>query len=507
MVTQLKRNTIANLVGSNWPVFLGLVFVPLYIRFLGMEAYGLIGFFATLQSLCTLVDFGISATLNREMARLSALDGKTRDQRDLLLTLEPIYWGLSLLAGILIILFASGFAHRWVNPQRLSPGEIENAFRLMGCAVAVQLPSTFYQGGLMGLQRQVPMNIILVIVSTLRTLGAIFILWKVSSRIEAFFAWQAVVSCLQVGAMRITMWRSIPSSGEKPKFRKDLLLEVWRYAAYISGNAFVGALLSQTDKVILIRMLPLEIFGYYTLALSIATCLWSIIVPINTTLFPQFVQLHEKRDEKNMANLLHHASQVMSVAIIPIGVVLIFFSREILFLWTRDPIIAERAHLLVSLLVMGVALNGISSVPSYASAAFGWPQLVMYVNIGQAFILFPAILLAVPYYGAVGAAVIWVIMHSTYLFVMLPILFRRYFLAEKWNWYLRDIAIPLAGVLSIGLISRWLQPGGLSLTMLTAYIFSTLVVTMIIAVLLASTVKKWMFGVLANLWGRAVNFP
>ncbi|MDE2060547.1 MAG: hypothetical protein KGL31_00010 [candidate division NC10 bacterium] len=45
----VKRNIIANTLGRGWSMLMGLVFVPLYIKFLGMEAYGLIGFFATLQ--------------------------------------------------------------------------------------------------------------------------------------------------------------------------------------------------------------------------------------------------------------------------------------------------------------------------------------------------------------------------------------------------------------------------------------------------------------------------
>ena len=49
---------------------MGFVFVPVYISYLGIEAYGLIGLFATLQAWLSLLDLGLSPTLNREMARL-----------------------------------------------------------------------------------------------------------------------------------------------------------------------------------------------------------------------------------------------------------------------------------------------------------------------------------------------------------------------------------------------------------------------------------------------------
>jgi len=51
---------------------IGLAFVPVYIDYLGIEAYGLIGVFAILQAWLALLDFGMTPTLAREMSRFSA---------------------------------------------------------------------------------------------------------------------------------------------------------------------------------------------------------------------------------------------------------------------------------------------------------------------------------------------------------------------------------------------------------------------------------------------------
>lgn len=52
----LKRNLIANYLGQAWRALMGLAFIPLYIHYLGIEAYGLIGLFATLQVCLGLLD-------------------------------------------------------------------------------------------------------------------------------------------------------------------------------------------------------------------------------------------------------------------------------------------------------------------------------------------------------------------------------------------------------------------------------------------------------------------
>ena len=69
----LKRNLIANYLGQGWAALMGLAFIPLYIKYLGIEAYGLIGLFALLQAWLSLLDMGMTPTLGREMARFTFL--------------------------------------------------------------------------------------------------------------------------------------------------------------------------------------------------------------------------------------------------------------------------------------------------------------------------------------------------------------------------------------------------------------------------------------------------
>ena len=67
----MLRNVTANLIGRIWSVVSVYVFIPAYLAFLGPEAFGLVGFYTTLVSVVAFADLGLTATLNREMARLS----------------------------------------------------------------------------------------------------------------------------------------------------------------------------------------------------------------------------------------------------------------------------------------------------------------------------------------------------------------------------------------------------------------------------------------------------
>jgi O-antigen/teichoic acid export membrane protein len=67
-MNRITRNVIANTLGGVWSIVLGLIAIPLQIRLLGAEAYGLIGFITTMQFILVVFDLGLPATVVREVA-------------------------------------------------------------------------------------------------------------------------------------------------------------------------------------------------------------------------------------------------------------------------------------------------------------------------------------------------------------------------------------------------------------------------------------------------------
>ena len=478
-MASLGRNIVANYVGKTWTALLGILLIPIYIKFLGIEAYGLVGFFMTLSSVLGILDLGIGSTMNRELARRSVGDGSAGSQRDLVRTLELIYWGIALLAGAIVIVFAPFIANTWIKSQELNPVLILKAVQLMGVSVALQFPLSLYQGGLMGMQKQVLVNAILVFTGTLRGGGAILVLWLVSPTIQAFFAWQVVMSIIGSLAFLVAIWSNLPKSGERAKFRKHIIYDVWKYAAAISANAIIGIILTQLDKVILSKVLSLKMFAYYSIASTVASALWMVIVPFNTAVFPHLVQLHELKQNEDLSYLFHRSSQMLSLILMPICAILIVFSKEILFLWLHDISVADNGHLIVSLLVFGTMLNGIASLPANSATAFGWPLLTTYTNIIQAVLIIPLIICMVNWLQGAGAAIAWIILNSIYVLFMTPLFFRRYLSKEQKSWYLNDILVPAAASFSICIFSIMIVPAMKSQFTLLSWIIVTGIIALI----------------------------
>jgi O-antigen/teichoic acid export membrane protein len=422
---------------------LGLICVPFIIRFLGVEAYGLVGFFATLQATVGFLDFGLSATMNREMARYSVYPEKSREARDLARTLEIAYWIIGLVIGVGIFWVAPWISTNWVNAEALPISLVQQAVVMMGITIALQWPIGLYSGGLMGLERQVSLNTLFALLGTIRNVGALLALWLISPTLIVYFTWQIFVSIIQVATVTFLFWRNLPGKGHSARFNLRLLRGVWRFTAGMSATAFMTFLISQLDKIILSNVLTLEMFGYYALANQLNTAIRMSSAPIFTALLPRFSALVAKGDKQSLRTLYHQSCQFVSVVVLPASAVVAFFSLELINIWTGSETTAHMAAQIASLLVVGSALNSLMGIPYDLTVAHGWTSLGFYQNLISAIVLVPALIILAVYFGGVGAAVVWVILNAGYLLISAPVIHHHILKGELRRWYWVDIGRPM----------------------------------------------------------------
>lgn len=483
-MANIKLNVVANLAGRGWSSLMNIVFVPFYIKLMGIEAYGLVGFFATLTSIFYLLDFGFSTTLNREIAILS--DNNRNDELigNTTRSFEIVYWSISISIFIITFLLAPLVAHYWVNPEHLSVKEVENAIRMMGFVIALRFPFALYSGGMMGLQRQVALNIVVIFQGTIRGVGVVLILWLVSPTIQAFFVFHAILSLIETVFIMFLLWRNIPYRFTKARFSFDILKRIARFAGGLSGIGITGMLLSQIDKIILSKFVTLDIFGYYSLASTVATGLLSLVsYPVYNAVFPRLSQLLNHDPANTLSVFYHKSCQLVSALMIPICIVVISFSKEILYLWTMDKDIADNASVITSLLLTGALFNGFMHIPIALQISGGKTNLILYYNIFAVAITTPTLIILSSKYGAIGAAITYILINFFYIIINLPLMHRHFLIKEKSSWFLYDTGLPLlVGIITTASISLLSQK--LSLYPLVGCLLSLLITMIAVALTL-----------------------
>lgn len=453
---RFTNNLIANFIGRGWALIATVIFVPFYIKFLGVEAYGLVGFYASLQGVLMVADMGLTATLNRELARLSTSGDNAGLMRNTTRTIESIYCAVLVVVSLVVIGASHYIAYYWVNAKAVDPQSVQAAVRLMGIAMSLQLMFSLYQGGMIGLQRQVQLNVIFVVMGIVRSVGVILALWLIAPTIEVFFIWQASANLVQLIWIRAAVWHSIPKCSEKPCFDLEIVRTVWRYAAGMMGMTITASILRQADKIVLSKMLPLEVFGYYTIAWTVAQTPISVLTtPVYQAVFPRLTQEASQGNVKETSELYHRSSQLVTALSAPATLVLSFFAAGVLHVWLGNKPGLEYTAKMLQILVIGHGLMGILTIPSALQLAYGWTSLGFYVNIGQIMFIIPLMVALVHFFGAIGACVTWVLLNIVVLLVYMRLLHNRYLKDELRQWYLGDVALPSTAAF-VSVILLWL---------------------------------------------------
>lgn len=440
----IKRNLIASYVSQGWVALMGVAFVPLYIRYLGIEAYGLIGAFAVLYSILVILDFGISPTLMREVSRFTGGGYSASEIRDLLRSAEVIAFTIA--AMVLLCLWAASgwLAVHWFKAGKLDPETVADAVKAMGLVASLRFVESIYRGCITGLQRLTLLSSLNAVAATLRGLGAVAILAFVSNSVGAFFLWQAAVSILSLALLITATYASLPRGEHAARPSLQAIRGVGTFASGMIVITILSMGLTQVDKLVLTKLLPLSDFGRYSLAALVAVSLEMLAEPAFRSFGPQFSKLHAAGDEAGFTRLYHQAAQLISIMAGSAAVVLIIFAKPFLALWTQNPQLAGQTAPLLQVLALGYLLNLSVSTAYYAQLAHRWTGLVIRVNVIAISIVVPMLLWVVPQYGAIGAAWVWTALNAAYFIVIVHFMHRRILRQEKWRWYATDVFMPVA---------------------------------------------------------------
>src|SRR5688500_9049124 len=135
----VKRNILANYLGAGWTALMTLAFIPLYIRYLGVEAYGLIGLFAMLQGWLLLLDLGMAPAISREMAGFDGRPGHAQALRNLLRSTEAIALALAVVVAAGLWLASDWLATRWLSPRDIPASVVVQSLAIMGGVIGLRI--------------------------------------------------------------------------------------------------------------------------------------------------------------------------------------------------------------------------------------------------------------------------------------------------------------------------------------------------------------------------------
>lgn len=420
----------------------GFIFVPIYVKLIGAESYGLVAFYGTMVSALMVLDLGLSTAISRQVTILRVQQNREADIQDLVFSVEVIYWLTALIIAISIILLAHPIAVHWVKAKDLPVDIIEKAIIQMGIVFAFQFPSSIYDGVMIGLERQVTNSVILASFAVLRAIGAIAALQLISAQITVYFFWQAIITACFTLLSRQLIKKYI-ATPHRASFSKSQIRFIWKFAAGMTGISLITFFSSQLDKIVVSKLVLLQFVGYYNLAFMLASSMTQLVSPLQTVIFPRFSALIAQGKTKELTQIYHRSCRWVAIAVFPLGFTLIFFAHEILFLWTRNEVLSVNTAPILRVFAAGTLSNCMMWIPYFFMLAKGNTKYTIYQNGIASIILVPLLFWWTSKYGALGASFVWLSINLGAVLISLPIIHHLYLKGELLQWYKKDIALPL----------------------------------------------------------------
>ena len=441
---KVLKNSIANIIAKIWSILSLYIFVPIWIHFLGVEGYGIISFYTILMTIMHFADAGLTATLTREFARD---DKDERYKRNLLRTIELIYFCIAFLLFLIIFIFSNHIVKFFLKSDIYSYEYLCNCVQIMGLSLAMHFLYSMYSGGLFGLQKQVLGNVISISYSVSRSAIVILpLLWWPT--IKIFLWWQLLSIIVALVFVRFFVIKSITTSGKDFSFHTEHLKSIWGFALGMMLMAIISALNTQLDKLITGNVLSLENMAYYSLASTVGVAVLSIVQPLGVAFYPELTRLISNDRHKVVQPFLSF-TYVLSMISTAIGITLFLYVDELIYLWTHNQEITNVIKYPARLLIVGNIFQSLQLSPYYLALSNGHTKTNVKLGICMLLFTMPSVYFFTKQWGINGTAIPFVFLNVISTFYLGFVIINKFFLNKRKEWIVFTIVPGLISLIII----------------------------------------------------------
>jgi O-antigen/teichoic acid export membrane protein len=441
----LRGTILASYASQAYITIIGLVLVPVYLRYMGAENYGLVGFFLMLQGWFQLLDIGITPTISREAARYGGGVGSAADLRQLFRSLQAVFFVIAASTAALFALAADAIADNWLRFHELGKADVVLALQLIGGLIALRLACGPLRGIVIGFERLAWLATFNAGIATLRFVLVVPVLVLVGAGAKEFFSYQLAVAVVEFALLAWRSHRLLPAAaGTEATMRAWRQLRgLARFSLTIAGTSALSIVATQTDKLALSSLISLDEYGYFTAVVLLAAGIPLIASPVGSVLQPRLARLSASGDERGLQLAYRAATQLIVVLVAPAVAMMAAFPEALLWVWTGELEFAKQGALILALYAVGNGFMALGALPFFLQFAKGTLRLHMIGSLLFAATFAPLCVWGALSHGAVGAGSALVAVATAYFLLWVPRIHRGCAPGLHRRWLTEDI-VPIA---------------------------------------------------------------
>lgn len=413
----LARNTLFNLIGQGAPMVIALFAIPLLIKGLGTDRFGVLTLAWVVVGYFSLFDFGLGRALTKVVAEKLGT-GRQREIPAVVWTTLSLMIAFGFLGGVIFVACAHWIVQDVLKVPDILKAETVNSFYLLAFSIPIVISTAGLRGILEAQQRFELVNVVRFIMGAFTYLGPLLVL----PFSQSLFA---VVGVLVAG--RILTWlahlffcfSTMPELRQSFTIDRAVIKPLIHFGSWMTVTNIVGPLMVYLDRFIIGALLTVSAVAYYTTPYEVVTKLWIIPGAMVGVLLPAF-SASFAHDRAVTSKLFGRVVKYIFLIMFPIALVIVTFAKEGLELWLGSEFARNSAPVL-QWLAAGVFINSMAQVSFILLQGAGRPDLTAKIHLLELPFYLVGVWWLTGIYGIDGAAAAWtgrVTVDALFLFLM-----------------------------------------------------------------------------------------
>jgi O-antigen/teichoic acid export membrane protein len=452
---RLLRNSIFS--ASSWTVQIAVsfLFVPFYVRYMGYEGFGIYALLTGISGYLGILDLGFGAGLIKFVSQYHA-----SGDRESLADMINAALTLQIAAALATTAVLLALNNKLVLVLHVSPGfqnTTSMCLYIVSLALTVNIINSLLSSVLMGLQRYALVGKVDIFAAVISNVLTLVLLMKGGGIVSAVLA--SALSSIPVCVCYLWLvFNKI--EGYRPKLAWDLpkLRTLFAFTSHVFLFKFCVSANTYLVRLIIAVVAGPVALTVFLLPMRITVAVASACERTVAVLFPHVSSLLARDETLKVRESYTRFSRYLVAGSTPLFLVVILFARPLLALWI-DPLFANSAWQVLTLLAIAQTLNAWTTVAAYFSMGLGYSNVAAKFSLASLGVTVCCVGVLAGYFSSIGAAA--GILLASLISPFFAWYCTRFLIGIDWKKYIGDIfaghLIPAAlfGLLSIGISFHW----------------------------------------------------
>ncbi len=399
----LAKNTMLNILFQGVPLLVALITIPVLIKGLGTDRFGVLSIAWIVMGYFSLFDFGIARVLIKMIGEKLAVDKYDE--------IPALFWtGFTFLSilGLVMAVVLIFLSHTLVYQVFKIPPDLLGESVIAFWAISGCIPVVITTAALWGVMEA---NQSFLKVNIVRTLNTLFTLLIPVLGLLFTNHIGYIIIMLTIG--RIVLWfvslyvaldvLDVLKRGYI--FSRELVKPILKLGGWMSVSNIISPLMVYSDRFLIGALLSVTAVTYYVTPYEVVTKILMVAIALNRVLFPAFSASYDL-DRTRAARIYEWGRKLLWVFMFPIILLIVLFAKEGLQIWVGNDL-ATQSTLVMQLLALGVFLNAPAQVSLSLIQAAGRPDITAKLHLIETPLYFLMFVFMVDKMGINGAALTW----------------------------------------------------------------------------------------------------